>query len=96
MPPATTGLGCIVGLHSKHREDPGYATKMLLQQIEKKSVQRGYNHSHLQRVWSIKDILVPDKSKRLCREVRDTETELICEVKPFHSWSCSAALAVLT
>lgn len=52
--------------------------------------------THPQRVWSIKDILVSDESRRLCTEVRETEMDLVCEVKTFHSWSCFATLAVLT
>lgn len=96
MPPAILGLGCVMGLTLKCQQDPGYTTRRFSQQTEQEAIQRGYNHSHPQRMWSIEDILLSDKSKIFCREVRETETDLICEVKPFHSWSCSAALAVLT
>lgn len=68
----------------------------LLQQTEQESVQGDCNHSHPQRVWSIKGIPLSDKNRRLCREVSETDTDLIWEVKPFYSWNCSAALAVLT
>lgn len=68
----------------------------LLQQTEQGSVQGDYNHSHPQRVWSTKGIPLSDKNRRLCREVSETDTDLIWKVKPFYSWSCSAALAVLT
>lgn len=88
VPAATAGLHCMVGLYPKCQQDPRYATKRLSQQTEQDTVQTDYNHSRLQRLWSIKDTVVSDKSKRLCREVRETETDLICEVS-FMELLCS-------
>lgn len=49
----------------------------LLQQTEQESVQGDYNHSHPQRVWSTKGIPLSNKNRRLCREVSETDTDLI-------------------
>lgn len=77
------------GLHLKCQQDPGHSTKTDKSLFREITTTLTLKESEAQKV--LYQTRIGD-----CREVGETDTDLIWEVKPFYSWNCSATLAVLT
>lgn len=84
-----TGLGCSWNANRIQGRPPEF-----LQQTERESLQ--ITTTLTPKEFGAQKVFLYQTRIGDCREVSETDTDLIWEVKPFYSWNCSAAHAVLT